>query len=306
MKALWDKFWFEPTSPASLALFRIGFGFIVVLVLSIPIGHSFSDWLGPHGLFQFDLVQKIVWRNWPRYDCFQLLGDNEALANLYFLSIVLAAFSVCIGFLTQFSTAYLALGLISLDNHVALILPEGSDTLLRLCAIFLAFSPAGEMYSVDALIKGADQSKGEILGSPWAQRMIQLQLCFAYGETGLTKMFVPGWWDGSYLYYASHLQELIHLPAFGFFDNIWMLRVSSWLTILAEFSMVFLVWIRPIRYLVLIGLIVFHLFVDLFINLPIFEYVFIWTLVVFVYPQDVESFISSSKKLLVRLRVARV
>src|SRR6516164_5819746 len=70
-----------------------------------------------------------------------------------------------------------------------LYITHGGDTFLRLAGFFLIFAPAGAALSLDRLIgmwRGKDS--GVRPRSPWAQRMIQIQLALVYLTTFLVKI----------------------------------------------------------------------------------------------------------------------
>ncbi len=61
-----------------------------------------------------------------------------------------------------------------------------------------------------------------------------------------------------------------------------------------------LVWIKEIRYFVLAAALILHLGIDLAINLPVFEWAFIFALVTFVEPEDIRKILSLGEEKLRR------
>ncbi len=116
--------------------------------------------------------------------------------------------------------------------------------------------------------------------------MLQMQFTLAYLDTFLWKFTGTRWLDGSAVYWATRMHEFIRFPLPFFLDNPYCLRVLSWATLVIEFSLSTLIWFKETRYVVLLAGLCLHLGIDFFINLPVFEWVFISMLVLFVYPED--------------------
>lgn len=167
------------------------------------------------------------------------------------------------------------------------------DILLRLYGTLLLFCPAGEMYSLDSLRKRRQNPGwGPRLFAPWAQRLIQLKLSLIYAEAFLGKIVALPWLDGSAVYFATHFMDgQRHLfPAF--MDHLWVYRGLTYFTLLIEFSLMLLVWARPLRYPILVGGVLFHLGIDWFLHLDFLEYGAMLAYLTFIYPEDMERFTS--------------
>jgi hypothetical protein len=73
------------------------------------------------------------------------------------------------------------------------------------------------------------------------------------------------------------------------FDSLAFCKFLSWYTLLVEGAMFTLVWIRELRYFVLVSAVILHLGIDFAINLPVFEWAFIFSLIAFVEPEDIRK-----------------
>lgn len=291
----WRSFWFEPQSAASIAVFRIFFGLILLQSALIHIGPDFLTWYGRQGIVTIDSVQQYFWSGQPRFDALLLFDGSDQLLVAYFVSYMTAAFFLTIGFATRYSAAYVCLGLISMHHHNPFNI-NGGDAFIRLASMFLPFSAAGELYSVDwAMKRRVSEPFEERKYSPWAQRMIQIQLSIVYCHTFFCKISGPQWLDGTAVYYATHLDDLCKF-SLPIFDNWWMCKSISWYTLAVELAMWTVVWIKAVRYYVLAAALLLHLGIDMEINLPIFEWVFIAALVTFVEPKLVIKVVNRLKK----------
>jgi hypothetical protein len=292
----WRQFWFEPKSPLPLAIFRILFGLIALQNALLHTWPGLLSWYGTRSVVSIDTVIGHCWEGLPRFDLLLLLPPGDQWVIGFFWAYVLSIFFLTVGFGTRYSAAFMALALISFRHHDVFNL-HGGDSFERLAAIFLAFSPAGELLSVDSRLKRRQTSSNEPpLYSPWAQRMLQVQIALIYGHSFLSKLFVPQWLDGTAVYYATRIDNLVHLPMSWLFDSLVVCKALTWYTLLVEFCMFTLVWLKKFRYIVLAADLVLHLGIDAALSVPVYEWLMIVSLVNFVEPEDLASWISSAKR----------
>lgn len=293
----WRRFWFEPRSPLPVAVFRILFG-VLSLQNAANMWPGFLSWYGVNGLIPIDSVIKNNWGGLPRFDLILVLPRSDFWVVALFWAYVLATFFVTIGFCTRYSAAFMALSLISFHHHDVFNC-HGGDVLQRLCAIFLTFSHADAVLSVDALLRlrhGAGATPS--LYSPWAQRMLQVQVALIYYHSFSSKIVQPDWLNGTAVYYATRIDNLVHLPMTFLFDNLLVCKCLTWYTLAVEFSMWTLIWFRKTRYIVLAASLVLHLGIDAALSVPVFEWFMIASLVNFVEPEDLSLLAGVAKNVL--------
>lgn len=299
---VWRSFWFQSVMPESVALFRILFGLLVLQILLISIGGDFLDWYGSHALVQNETVRRYFWNSEPRFDLLLAFSSDGSLQAFYY-SVVIAAGFMTIGFCTRFSCIYVALALISMHHHNPFNI-NGGDAFVRLMTMYLCFSNCGDCYSVDRLIaqKRAGHSLPVVAKPGWALRMIQIQIAIVYFHTFICKVNGQQWWDGTAVYFATRLEDLMRLKM-PLFDSLLFCQLLSWYTLVVEGAMFTLVWIKELRYFVLASAVILHLGIDFAINLPVFEWAFIFSLVAFVEPEDIRKL---HNRLLERLKANSV
>ena len=110
--------------------------------------------------------------------------------------------------------------------------------------------------------------------APWAQRMIQIELSLLYLATFWSKTLGPAWVDGTALYYVYRLNEFHRFPMPEFLNNMALIKLQTWFTLAAEFSLGALVWIKELRYPVLLLGVFLHLSLEYSLNAPMFQ----WTI----------------------------
>jgi hypothetical protein len=85
---------------------------------------------------------------------------------------------------------------------------------------------------------------------------------------------------------------MFRFPAPLIANNMFLLKALNWFTLIIELAGWTLIWFKDTRYWVLLGLLGLHLGIDYMINLPVFEWAFICTLLTFVPSHDLTHFFS--------------
>lgn len=126
------------------------------------------------------------------------------------------------------------------------------------------------------------------------QRLIQVQLAIIYWSAFSAKLYGASWLDGSAVYYATH-RLFMRFPVPYLFDHLWTCCLLSWGTLLIEFSLCFLVWIKELRYLILLAGVILHLGLDWSLVLPQFEFVMLSCYWCFVDEKDLQKWMQAVK-----------
>src|SRR6476661_10799796 len=181
----WMRFWFRPAAPTDLGVSRIIF-FGVLAAFYMP--HDFAVW----GTVSDALVQPI----WL-FENFRIPVFSPA--TLAFLQIVwkLSLMLACVGLWTRVSTASAAV----LGTYL-LGLPHNFgqtyhfDALLVLAFWILAFSRAGDAWSIDRLIRTArdvDAPPAPPSGEyTWPIQLILTGLSLVFFAAGVAKIWTSG------------------------------------------------------------------------------------------------------------------
>jgi hypothetical protein len=105
--------------------------------------------------------------------------------------------------------------------------------------------------------------------------VLQIHLCFAYISSGFEKVQSPAWWSGNVIW-----RSLVQ-PDFRQYDFTWLARypwlpmLSSWFTILIESGYWIAMWIPRVRVVWMMGIVVLHLGIALFMGLGLFGVIMI-------------------------------
>lgn len=305
MQQRWSDFFFKPESTKPIAVFRICIGLLVLNACFLLWGDLYT-WFGPASF----VPRRWVQGGFP--DLFAILpADRQSVTFVFFL-LVISALMVTVGYLTRFSTVVLWLALMAMNNANPFIF-NGGDGLLRISSFFLMFSPCDKSLSLDKVLRRRSQTPAEFnqqdaqvlqqpeLASPWAQRLIQIQIALVYWQAFWGKTVGAHWQDGTAVYYVTHLTELQRIQIPFIFNNLLLCRIFTWGTLLFEGAFWSLIWFKPLRYPLLITGIALHLGIDIAINLPIFSWAMISSYILFCEPAAVQRCLDWINRILSRV-----
>jgi hypothetical protein len=284
----WNRFFFEPISPLPTAIYRILLGTLVLSkqLLNLP---DVLTWYGPRGTLTFEVAKHVS--GGSGFNLFDWLPHTNAAVWALFAATCLCAIMLIVGLFTRPSAVLLFMLLVTLDHRNPLVLNSG-DTFLRIATFFLIFSPAGKVLSLDSRWWG----NGEKSYAPWAMRLLQLQLAFLYLYAFVWKVTGTMWLSGTAIYYTSRLLEFWRFATPYVFEHMWTIKLWSWFTLLIEFALGTLVWVKELRYPVLLSGVLLHLGIDYSMNIPLFGPIMMSTYVLFVEPADLERLLTRCRQ----------
>jgi hypothetical protein len=277
----WNQFFFKEQSPLPIALFRIIYSILVIITL-ILLRPDWSNWYGAHAWLSLPTALKL--EPGHRLNLFAIIPQSDAwIEALFWLSLSSAAL-LTVGLFTRINSILVFVCLTSIQQRNLYIL-HGGDTFLRLAGFFLIFAPAGAALSLDHVIRTrrGKESRNYIQArSPWAQRMIQLQLSLIYLVAFLLKIKSAPWLQGTALFYVYYLDELRRFPLPGWFFDPALMKLGGWFALALEFSLGVLIWVKEFRYgLLTLGLL-FHLWLEYSLNIPMFQWDLVAAYVLFI------------------------
>ena len=284
IRTLWNHFFFGKEPVEGIAVFRICFG-LVLIVSALFLLPGFSDWFGSHAIVQASTAATFTGPG--RLNLFSWLGDSENTAYFIYATHLAAVVGLTLGFFTQTSAVVAFVTLVSLHHRNPLILNSG-DTALRVILFLLIFSRAGDAFSLD---RWRELRRGRASGPPapqmpWAQRLIQLQICLMYLATACFKLQGEAWSQGDAVYYSSRLWDFERFPVPCLYDSLWAMQGVTWVSMAIELALGTVVWVKERRASILISGLLLHLSIEYAMNIPVFQWVMISLLVALVAPKD--------------------
>ena len=290
IRRAWDRFFFEPTSVINIAVYRIALG-LLVLNYGALLAPDLLVWFGEKGPLSL-ATSRLIPGGQGWVNVFVWLPKSDAWVWGFYIFFMVAAVLMTIGFMTRIST-FLVFVCIASFHHRNVMIPNSGDYFIRLALFFMIFSQAGATLSIDRRIWAKhDNQASTPFRAPWAMRMIQLQLCFLYIAAYLWKIRGDLWLHGTAVYYPARLQEFFRFPVPYIFEHMWTIKLWTWGTLVIELSLGTLVWIKELKYWVLLAGILLHLGIAYSMNIPLFAQIMISTYVLWVDPKYSEQTIA--------------
>ena len=268
----------------SLAALRVALGVLLLADLYIraqDLSAHYTDW----GVLPRDVL--IPHLSDPLPFSVHLVSGSAFGQAIIFLLAGVFALALLLGFRTPLVTAVSWLLLLSVQARNPRVLHD-SDVLLRLLLFWGMFVPLGARYSLDSLIgrSGADQAPLPTSVRSVGTAALLLQVCLVYWCTAAFKSWEVWWDEGSAVYYALSIDQVVTpfgLWMLGFPD---LLAVLSRAVIVLEFlgpCLVFVPFCTPwLRIGVVGAFFCFHFGLTLCISIGLFPYISMVSWLVFV------------------------
>lgn len=287
IRAAWNRFFHEPIPAASLSLYRIFFG-LMLLSYAYLISSDLLVWYGDKGVLP--LADSKNTPGGAGLNLLHYLPNNDFTVQTFFGVFVFAALCVTFGFGTRIAQVVVYLCLVSLHHRNMMLLHSG-DFFLRIVSFFMMFANSGAGFSVDRLIRIArgKEPAGPAMVSPWPMRIVQLQVAMLYADAFLWKIRGEPWLNGTAVYYSSRLVEFWRFPTPYVFEHMWTIKLMTWGTLVIEFALGFMLWIKDLRYWILLGGVMLHAGIDWTMNIPLFAPILVTAYVTWVAPEDVTA-----------------
>jgi hypothetical protein len=237
-----------------------------------------------------------------RMSLLSLVGEWWQVAAIWGVSSVVAL-ALTVGWRTRLASFLAFVLVVSFQWRDPLIL-DGSDLVFRFMPLWLMFTNAGDLYSIDARRGPRPQT-----GRGWALpiRILELQVAWIYLATGIEKIAGSLWVNGTAAYYALQLEHT--------FGRWWarpialqpvLVQLISWGTIVVElgflpFAMIPSRWTRLIAAVAAFGL---HFGILTMMNVGNFPVIMLSTLVLFLPPEWIRGFMARTERSL-RKRLPR-
>jgi hypothetical protein len=311
----WDRFWFTPALPHTLALVRICGGAMLLYT---------------HAVWSLNLNAFLGREGWLNSKTAALLnqdaaGHNYAWSYLYYIDSPALLWTLHIAALVVF--AMLTVGLFTRITSVlawAITIAYcnrltgtlfGLDQMNAFIATYLMVGDSGGAWSLDRWLASRRASPtthhSPLTYSPRvstniATRLLQIHMCVIYLFGGIAKMRGETWWDGTALWYAFAQLEYQSLDMTWLVHYRWLLALLTHVTVFWETFYCFLVWpklTRPICLAMAVGV---HLGIAVCLGMKTFGLVMIIGNLAFVYPETVRDVVGWVCKPLARFSADKV
>jgi hypothetical protein len=291
----WDRFWFTPQEPHTLALVRI-LGGAMLLYTHLVWTLNLEAFLGPQAWLTRDTAALLNQTPDGRIYAWSYLAWTDSPALLWPLHIAALAVlaMLMVGLFTRV-TSVLALVITLSYCHRLTGSLFGLDQINTFIAMYLVVGPAGAVWSVDrwlATRRGPVDPPAPAVTANIAIRLLQLHLCVIYLFGGISKMRGVEWWDGTALwfgianleYQSLDLTWTVHMP--------WLLALLAHITVFWETFYCFLIWPRLTRPICLALAVGVHLGIGMCLGMWTFGLAMIIGNLAFVPPEVVRGVVT--------------
>jgi hypothetical protein len=282
----WNAFFHAPEPPLTIALFRILFGLVTITSALLYLPHA-PLWLGPAGALSHERWEATY--GGVLFSLFRWLPPGRGSIRAIFALHLLAATCLTLGLGTPVSAAIVFVTLTSI-HHRHPEVTHGGDSLMRMMSFLLIFSPAGDAWSLDAVLAGASAPPAS---SPWVLRLLQLQISFVYFQSFVAKLEGETWRKGTAVYWVATVSDYRRRPVPAAMRTLWWSRLATWATLALEFALGPLVWIREFRYPLVAAAAIFHVVLEVLMNLQLFGAIMLTGLTTFISPYDLERLVAA-------------
>jgi hypothetical protein len=274
----WNQFWFAPQETSTLAVFRIAFGLLATF-WTLSLLPNLFDFYGPAGILP------AYPQSGPGAWGVLALSNSEAFVVLVFAMTLLGSLALTVGLRTRFAAVVVYLGILAFARRNPLVGNSG-DELMCTLALLCALAPSGAALSLDRLRTAPGRFWQFPSYSPWALRMIQIQLSVIYLSAVWQKVEGDLWRNGTAVSYALRIMDIHRFATPEFLtDSIVLSELLTYGTLALEASLGILVWNRAARPWVLALGISMHVGIDLFILVGFFSFAMIVSYIAFISPQ---------------------
>ncbi len=292
----WEQFWFAPADPVPLGLIRILVG-CMLFYTHLVWGKDFQAFFGARGWMTpetLDIFQRGQW-----IFSFWRWVPESAMWPVHLLCLcVLSLFAI--GLWTRV-TSILTLVITISYSYRAQFANFGLDQINAILTFYLAIGPSGAALSVDRLIEHYRRAKKALaegkhsaqvkpaprVSARLALRLMQLHFCVIYFYAGISKLQGPAWWNGEAMWRAFSNLEYQSTDMTWLAWYPWICHLMTHTTILWELTFSALIWVRPLRPLILIMGAFMHLGIGAFMGMWTFGLVMIFGHISFWPPEAV-------------------
>ncbi|MCC9168028.1 HTTM domain-containing protein [Pontibacter harenae] len=255
----------------ALAVMRIWIAGIILIDLAIRASDLEAHYSNM-GVLPLHVLHQHLWL--PHFFSFHTLSGLWQFQVVLFALAAIFAFCLLIGYKTRFATVLSWLFLLSLHNRNPLI-AQGGDDMLRMLLFWGMFLPWGRFYSYDATktkVNSNNASETNYFSAATAAYICQL--VFLYFFTAILKNS-PEWHsDGTALYYALSLDQILMPIGRLIYPYPELLRVLTLAAYHTELLVTFLLFIpfynSFFRIVVVSVLVTFHIGISLTLFVGLF------------------------------------
>lgn len=285
----WNRFWFAPISARPLGMYRILFGLIVLAHLAF-LTVDLDFWYTDAGLLQGD--ESRLAAGPLRFSLLQWIQDPVSV-RVFFGALAAVTVGFTLGWHTRVMSVLVYIGMLSL-HHRNITTNCGPDTLMMITCFCVMLCPCGAALSLDARrLARRRGTRADVLIIPWAQRLLQIQLCIVYFCTAQAKCTGATWLGGTAVHFVLFNAEVRQFNLEWLAAYPLLINAMTHAALISEFTLAFLLWFRPTRRWVAILGVLLHAGIYPIVNVPLFGEQMVALYLLFLDPDELDALCSA-------------
>lgn len=291
----WERFWFEPQSTSTLALFRIALG-AVCTVWTLTLAPDLFAFFGSAGVLpEQPELGPGAW------GLLSISATPPMIVGL-FVATLLGSLALLLGLHTRLAAIVVFVCMLSFHRRNWMVFNSGDLLLLNL-TFFCMLAPAGAALSIDRLRAAPGRFWEFPTRAPWALRLVQIQVSLVYLSTVWQKVQGAQWRDGTAFSYAMRIEDIHRFPTPRFIvDSAIVGELLTFGTLALELGLALLVWNRAIRPWIMALGVVLHVMIELSMTVGFFSVTMLVAYLAFARPEQVSRLVLTVRD---RLRIRR-
>ena len=153
----------------------------------------------------------------------------QAVYVIWLLAVIL----LLVGFCTK-TSAVIAWVLSTSFANLNPNIDNAGDTVRGIILFYLMLCPCSAVWSIDSLLARWRGRTGPVFVSPWALRLLFVQMTLIYFMNGIYKLAGPEWREGTSLYYVLSDLTLARFSYAQIDLPLWLIRFLSWSVLIWE------------------------------------------------------------------------
>ncbi|MBO9999010.1 MAG: DUF393 domain-containing protein [Cyanobacteria bacterium SID2] len=214
----------------SMALFRIGLAFVVIVDLAIRFG-DIDRFYSDRGVLPRAAILDGILDPW--YWSIHLVNGEPLVQQIIFLVSIACSIAMLVGYRTRLASIAVWALVISVHNRFPALM-FAADDVLRALLFWAMFLPLGAAYSIDSALNSNPKPPPKQLLSG-ATIAMTLQICYVYMFSVIYKVSSPDWSStGEAVYYAFSFDQYATPISQFFLDFPVLLKLASFATLALE------------------------------------------------------------------------
>jgi hypothetical protein len=262
--------WTEPARAERLAALRIGLALVLIADILVQYFPHLVDYFGVGSLGSPEVFAGRAKGHW-NWSLLRGLEDSRFFLPVFMIWL-LAAFGLLIGRLSRLTAGVnwvISVSVLNLNYY----LHNSGDRIRNIILFYLMITPCGAVWSLDHWrLRKSQPQIGPVYISPWALRLLFVQMAIIYFFNGFYKAVGPEWRAGEGLHYVlGNVQwarwSIADLPV-----PFALTRCLTWFVVAWELGFPLFVCMRPIRNMTLWTGVILHIVLAASLQLGMFSF----------------------------------